>query len=199
MEKVKLTQEQAEAIEERLKFSHKKHEIVRCTATKGWVGDTPMKDIPLDKIIRALYIGYEVEPEFAVGDWVISKKDKIGIPGQITEFEYDKYWEDNFADYGINSMYRARLSNLRHATPEEIAKEKRRAWWAKHGREVWELKRGDVIEKLCTPIDFEAWEITGTDEHYIYAKGYNKINPKTTQMGANYKVVCFAEDRKDIK
>ncbi len=183
MEKVKLYKEQAEELELQKKELPIHGIVTRWLLSKR--NNKAFESIDLDTLIRALYIGYEVEETFEVGDWVKDTSTNAVIKIK------DKQHRNNIND--------PRYSTVRHATPEEIAKEKQRRWWANHGRDVWELRKGDVIHKLCSPFDFEAWEITGADKQYIYAKDIHMINPNTEQMDANYKVICFAEDRKDVK
>ena len=104
MEKVKLTAKQAEAIESMLEHCTK-HALV-----SGYVDsdhlNTPfykalykkLKPASLDTIIRALYIGYEVEPELKVGDKVIYKYDRrVCVFGEIVGFEREgEYGGTNF-------------------------------------------------------------------------------------------------------
>lgn len=183
MEKVKLTREQAEAIEK--KKSTGSAAVAKHLEGWTWKENKCLNDLSMEQFVKALYIGYEVEETFKVGDWVKDTSTNAVIKIK------DRQHRNNIND--------PRYSTVRHATPEEIAEEKQRRWWAKHGREVWELRKGDVIKKLCSPFEFEAWEITDIDDHYIYAKDSRMIHPKTTKMDANYKVICFAEDRKDVK
>lgn len=193
MEKVILTQEQAEHIE--LVKSERNIETVignvffnkRKYRRENSINDV-IESIGLEKMLKAIYIGYEVEPEFKVGDWIIDE-----FSGSMTIIENAGYAND------LNNC----RNNIRKATKEEIAKEKQRRWWAKHDRDVWELKKGDIIEKLYTPLNLKVREITGVDDQFIYARGFEverifKINTNTTQIDANYKVICFFEDRKDI-
>jgi len=198
MEKVKLTREQAEALEKAVNRYDKDLTVVR-HAERYLLEEDERKltELTTVEIAKALYIGYEVEETFKVGDLVKcnwgsgeyeDKVYEIVNISSVKDREIEINWLDN--PYPMKEW-------LRHATPEEIAEEKQRRWWASHGREVWELRKGDVIEKLCSPYEFEAWEIVSTDGQYIYAKNFNKINPKTAQMDVNYKVICFAEDRKD--
>lgn len=198
-EKVKLTREQAEAVEA-IKSSSLGNdgtilEFVRACGISNHV-------FHLDELIKSLYIGYEVEETFKVGDWVMSSffgyaEGRALKIQQITKRKDKTYVYFSNLEAPNHNCYIEDI--CRHATPEEIAEEKQRRWWAKHGRKPWELKIGDIIKKLCSPYDFEALEISGMDDRYIYAKDNYIINPKTTQMDVNYRVVCFAEDRKDVQ
>src|SRR5699024_4875730 len=198
MEKVKVTREIADAIKFGIKH-HSKDDIVRAhTNVKGWrlvCELKPLRHMPLDRLIKALYIGYEVEETFKVGDWVvdvyegitrIDSKEKEGLwigEGTLTWVNYD------------GECY----ERLRHATPEEIAKEKQRRWWAKHGRDVWELSLYDsVITKEGHPftISYIYRDYSGGTVKYELNNGayYDKDD-----MEDKFKILYFAEDRKDIE
>src|SRR5699024_7830001 len=134
---------------------------------------------------------YEVESEFKVGDWVvdvyegitrIDSKEKEGLwigEGTLTWVNYD------------GECY----ERLRHATPEEITKEKQRRWWAKHGREVKELKKGDVLIDAHNDVYVVSKNMTlielGINQSFLIS--YDRIGK------GDYEVLCFVEDRKDIE
>lgn len=119
--------------------------------------------------------------EFNVGDWVVNISN-----GYIKLIENER--EANF----LNNDYIKR-HELRHATPEEIAEEKERRWWAKHGRNLWELRKGDLlIDKHFGKIA-EVREVE--DNHYLIGK-FTSYEPSDF-VKRNYTVVCFAEQRLD--
>lgn len=187
MKKVTLTQDQADAIE---RFKTSKQHAIRRYVNRSFRKSTCLYDITLDELICALYIGYEVEPEFKVGDWVVTS-DFLEPIRKVKEVN-DRLLVDNtrivWRDFG----------EIRHATPEEIAKEKERRWWAKHGREPWEIKEDDVLEYLgdLYIIDcFDSEKIclkSGIERKTDYEETFDFVKK-------HFKVVCFAEDRKDIK
>src|SRR5690625_3661842 len=122
MKKVVLTQEQTNAIEafrileqnnkQILKYNfHKLPEIDKDTFAE------PINAMDFDTLVKALYIGYEVEPKFKVGDWVVFKEN--GRVFKVTNCN-DKFMDvDNLGGaVGINLF--------RHATDEEIAQEEER-------------------------------------------------------------------------
>lgn len=189
MEKVKLTREQANAIEYALQevdeYKGNLDRLLRHASMNNvnFRNELHLLDtIDIVTLAKALYIGYEVEPEFKVGDWVVNISN-----GYIKLIENER--EANF----LNNDYIKR-HELRHATSEEIAEEKERRWWAKHGREVWELKVGDFLinEKLGT-IE-EVKEIKW--QKYLIGKwtAYMELD----YIKDNYSVAFFVEDRKDI-
>lgn len=183
MEKVKVTKEQAEAIE---RWADK-IQLVKAKLC-GFLNhgeDESIAEMTDDELIEALYIGYEVEPEFKVGDWVILQNGKIG---KIEWINYSK---------NLVSIYDCEVGVVciddieRHATPEEIAAEKERRWWAKHGRDVWELRPGDLLVSDIRVFK-EVREVNNDSVTFVY-ENYVSMD----RLKLYYKVVCFAEDRID--
>src|SRR5690625_3495325 len=120
MNKVKLTNDQAKAIE---KLKGGKFYInaypVEYKVKHSFKGKLEaLNSLTTDEFIRALYIGYEVEPEYKVGDWIKSKLGK-GI-GKIIDIDDTWYW----TDFGLAVPKEDDV--IRYATDEEIAKEKQR-------------------------------------------------------------------------
>src|SRR5699024_9487763 len=135
MEKVKLTQEQAWMIENhRGSFESlmRKHHMKNCA--------TYIDELTTQQVVDAYFGGYEVEKTFEVADWVVY--DNGVRCGYKTNQIKDVDGQKAYFDEG-RTMY---LTSLRHATPEEIAEEKQRRWWSKHGRDVFEFKTGDLID-----------------------------------------------------
>lgn len=122
MKKVKVTKEQAEEIEFAQGYHLEEYVIKAHTGATTWelVGKFKgLNKLVLDKLIRALYIGYEVEPDFKVGDWVYHKPTKsIGKVDAVGDTKISVITYDDFIYFGI--------SEIRHATPEEISAEKER-------------------------------------------------------------------------
>lgn len=119
-EKVVLTKEQAKAIEE---FQKTVHEL----------------GISLDELKGIFESGYEVKPEFKVGDWVYDMQYNKVACVDHRGVDDIRVWVDD-EDYNFFAIV-----NIRHATPEEIEEEKERRFFAEYGRDVWELKRGDIV------------------------------------------------------
>lgn len=186
MEKVKVTKEQAEAIE-KYANSNKKELCIENWVKGHFHTNKVLSELSLEELAKALYIGYEVEPEFKVGDWVYN--EKAGTVARVGE-RYDGgewVWVDDeeFTFYSVN--------DTRHATPEEIEKEKERRWWAEHGRDVWELKTKDMLVHRETGSLFEVFMVT---DGYVRLNG---VPSRTFEEVKNYyKVAFFAEDRKDV-
>src|SRR5699024_8339131 len=135
-EKVKLTREQAEAVEIRRNMNMFENSI-KCHITGQFKGDSnkALAELSLDEFIRALYIGYEVEESYEVGDCVVLDD------GQIVEIIEDGSCTVVVGWIINRLMYRDQINKSlikRHATKQE-------RWWAKHGRNVWELKENDIL------------------------------------------------------
>src|SRR5699024_9588337 len=96
MSKVKITKQQAEAIEElrskRFPDSVIAHNVA-CDNYNSRVSRSEhdsLCEMKFDDLIKALYIGYEIEPEYKVGDWVrYWKNDCLAVVDKITEIRYD--------------------------------------------------------------------------------------------------------------
>ncbi len=172
-EKVKITQEQADWLERyELTQDQIDHYIDIQPFSKR--PDSPIVDWGASKLAKALYIGYEVEPEINDGDFLLHIP--MNVIGKVINGVI--HWSDNIEN-DVEYINKLIISGeVRHATPEEIAKEKERDWWAKHGREVKEVKKGDIIHDLV----FDQLD-----------EVMNTHKPKD-----KFKVVCFAEDRKDV-
>lgn len=189
VKKVKLTQEQANAIE---RIKDKDYAINVLVAGKR--PDNPLCELEVSELAKAFYIGYEVEPEFKVGNWAVWRSTEgIDVIKQIEKVEGYRIWAD-WLDEG--SLLFAPSDEIRHATPEEISKEKERRWWAKHGRGVWELKKNDVIFNQSY-VDWYPDIIKNTNKYNVELLDGNFIPRKLVMR--DYKVVCFADDRKDLK
>src|SRR5699024_6944380 len=101
MEKVRLTQEQMKALEwvisGRSKESIVKEKASRLKTRGSYMLDENnivFNDMAFETLVKALYIGYEVEEAFEVGDWVwysaYYEDERIGRVTEIGE-DYIKY------------------------------------------------------------------------------------------------------------
>src|SRR5690625_859115 len=158
MEKVVLTKEQAERIEE-LREKHKSNFMIIRNASFTDPRGKTVFDNP-DKLVKALYFGYEIKEQYKKGDWV-----KLKGRDEAIKLRYD--WMVDQAN-GIH------YERIRPATDEEASAE----WFKRHGREHWEIKKGDILKRISTGFIFEV------------------TDPNT--LTGHFRVVCFAEDRKDI-
>lgn len=134
MDKVEITQEQADIIE---------------NTKKALTGFS-------DALLLDVFSGnYEIKPEFKVGDWVVHKQ--LGWIGDISKVKVSEIT----INVTLKNRYIASISNIRHATPSEIEEEKERRWWGKHGREVRMYKKGDIVINLSREdgLDREPFEM----------------------------------------
>ena len=195
MGKVKITQEQAKEIEERKKTNLLDLSIIHHVNGR-WEGATNyvLNDLTLDEFIRALYIGYEVEPEFKVGDIVndgygavlkIAAVEENGITLYTNHKNTVQEWFGNKTDD---------YKRIRHATDVEVELYKQRRFWQDNGREVWELKKGDVLSKDKRKMSTVNWvDSLGVSFNEF---GFFAIWHEVKKY---YKIACFAHDRKDLK
>ena len=187
MKKVILTKEQAEAIKQIKDIDY----AINIHAFNKRPG-SPLAELQTSEIARALYIGYEVEPEFKVGDWVYHQSD--GIVSQITRVNFNKLVPDAINTDGHKGWISC--EDIRHATSEEIKQEKERRFWEKHGREVKEYRKGDLF---IHPHDRRVYEIIEIDKNSSWPIRFIDKFGKNDGFGyeAGLRIVCFAEQRLD--
>ncbi|GGN64443.1 hypothetical protein [Oceanobacillus indicireducens] len=194
MSKVILTKEQAKAMEE-LKSEHLTGEVVKIHLNDRWsLGLESLNDLTVDEFAQAYYSedGYEVEPEYKVGDHVINQE------GRVVEI-----LEDGRASFSLGFIDNGKMFKeetpksciLRHATKEEV-------WWASHGREPWELKNNDILndrrENRTVTIDKVIDKFPAEEMTVLFTNGewefYNNI-----VEDSDWRVACFADKRLDVK
>lgn len=205
-EKVKLTKKQAEAIEY-ISVNNIGENVM--TQLNGHWDDkrSVLHELHLDDFINALYIGYEVEEKYKIGDWVVLKDGHVG---EIEFINEDEGW----ANIGYSKDTKERNINLgntykledivRFATQEEIEIEKERRWWKRRKRKVWELitkdeirnkatqERYDVVNRLHESVIMERVNRNSDGSRTVITVNRDSIN------SLNYEVVCLAENREDI-
>lgn len=205
MQKVKLTREQADALEELLEYNAKidiLREKIRSSEEDNIYADNNknivFKHLNDEQLLKALYIGYEVKPKFKVGDWVVNRSS--GEVDKVVDVEYE-----TGMIYVSGWAIKVKESLLRHATDEEIAKEKRIEWWAKHDREEYEFRKNDVVKYDCSEwggiyiVTSDPYKCNAYDEKCV--RVYNRYQRKTSISVPvkDLRIICFAEDRKDIE
>jgi hypothetical protein len=102
----------------------------------GWIGEAKaLNGLHIDALIRALYIGYEIEkPKFEVGDIVVGLT--TGFIYKLTHTCGRDFYATKLSN-GEKSLY-VDVDVIRHATKEE-------SFWTELGREVGEFVEGDVV------------------------------------------------------
>lgn len=190
MSKIKLTQEQARMFEN--------HKYAVKTLLQKRVCDncpTSIDDVPIDDVVKAIVYGYEVEPEYEEGDWVIYNGKVVQIVGITKGYSPITPHEINFAIDDDDWYDYQKIES--HATPSEIAEEKERRWWKKHGREPWELEDRDLLIDSTGEI-YTVW--IGDNEFDLTSNGdvvLSVCDPKI--LRDSFEVLCFAENRLDVK
>lgn len=197
MEKVKLTKAQADAIEWALSESTtykngpelllQNHGHSQFTNELFLIRLEPLNSLNTLNLAKALIVGYEVEPEFKVGDWVVhdlnKKTQKIIRKANPASGDCGKFILEN--EKGVLPAY------LRHATPEEIKQEKERRFWKGLGREVNEYKIGDVVStgSITRPIE-TIWKEAELSLEGMGMSNYYKLD--------EIFMVCPVEKRLDV-
>lgn len=185
-EKVKLTQEQIQ------------------TVRKFMNNDNVLK-LSLNELHRVIDGEYEAEKTFEVEDWVVCEDGYIGQIEFINEIE-------KWANIGYSKDTKERgvclattydlIDIIRHATPEEIAEEKKRRWWNRNNRKTWELHVGDTLISRKNPYSCRIKFVEDVNENSVllvdgiqdeFYEGVSELE----YMRDEYEVFCFKEDRKD--
>ena len=194
MEKVKVTQAQADLIK-----SIKDTDYAINIHGLNKRPDSPLQELTTAELARALYIGYEVEPEFEVGELSIVKNDELNLVRKILKI----YEIDGKPHADLESADEIPLYLLSKLSPERQAQEKERRWWKKHGREVWELKKYDKIKHKNTGKEYDVIEVIDRyhfrvfDLREVCTSGF--FFEDVSDLKERFDVVCFAEDRKDVE
>ncbi|WP_274853231.1 hypothetical protein [Bacillus methanolicus] len=198
MEKVKLTPEQAEAIEfalntERLAYYQNPDALLDShIRSKQFLHELePLKEIDNVTLAKALYIGYEVEPEFKVEDWVkFETLEGIYVYGKIEKINEFGSAEAQWSDGKGGGVP---LYELERMTPEEISTEKERRKWETIGRKVGEYKTNDIVyhEKYGYGVYAHGQMIEPFNQEKFY--GWFDVEIEELEL------ICPAEHRFDLK
>lgn len=199
MEKVKVTQEQAESIERHKEEITKRHEQLKDNPMYVDEWAKPLLKMSTNDYVNAIHVGYEVVPDYKIGDYVVVHGYAKEYNGKVLEitniikeredfiyFEPSENHNDNFSLQGCD---------VRHATPAEIDKEKERIFFEENDRLPWELKINDVLINRHTE---RPAVVTHAEEGCVKLDIHSKIM-NIDDLKLNNKVLCFAEDRKDLE
>lgn len=188
MEKVKITQEQHMSL--KYATTHKSNQSIVKSRVFGDI-DKELSELRLDELIRALYIGYEVEPELSEGD--ILFYPNIGTFAEIRNNK--AYWNDGAVNDLEYTKELIKDGEIRHATELEIAAEKERRWWNELGRQINQFKAADLVtvdarEGVHEVVNYhDANNLLVTDD---FASTEHLIDIR------HLKLVCPVENRLDI-
>lgn len=180
MEKVKLPKEMVEFLDGRLRYSLNGYEgmanILRSVPSQ--FGEFFSKEDTLIKMAEAITYGYEVEePEFKTGDWVVCANTVFQLFEDLGEWNKEEY---------------------RHATPEEIATEKKRRFWAAIDREVNEYRAGDIViarDGHLMEVRDRNDGLVQCKQHYTNSYDFELFNVYPNSIS----LVCPVEQRMDTK
>jgi len=142
MEKVKLTPEQAEAIEKWKGMANNKqilHAFIGNGKEYGWLDELEcLKSLSFEEMALVLCGWYEIEEPYKVGDWLHVTTPNFDFVAKVIG-ERDEYTE-------FDNGKKLSAFEFRKATTEEIAIEKERRKWAAIGRKVNEYRKGDFVK-----------------------------------------------------
>jgi len=141
-DKVKITHEQAEKI--RGWQAHTGYPT--CILLELHVNNTLtfskcLQNLTLDELARAIYIGYEVEEEFKVGDFVVYVHD--GTVYQVVKKITEGNTHHDIIGCKGKLKYSVHRDHIRHATPTEIAAEIERRMNKKLDQILLDLSDGE--------------------------------------------------------
>lgn len=171
--KIQLTQEQEDALKHRVK-KHGKDEVFKThnIHPNGWLdGAEPLNKLSVIEMAKVLYApdSYEVIPQYKIWDWVFISMEathtRRSQVRKVTEVKGDTLFLGD--GWSISSG----SEHIRHATPEEIQKEKKHRFWSKLGREVDEYRKDDLVRK--DGILGEIIGETGGDLYRVYVFSSN--------------------------
>ncbi|WP_163579084.1 hypothetical protein [Gracilibacillus saliphilus] len=187
-EKVKITRKQADRLRETITYGDKSTLIQTIANTPKYELESYnqcLATLSLDELIRALYIGYEVEKKFKPKDWIyIDAKGTHNNKPMVAQIDFiipPRLQLDNVWHIFMSS------SHIRHATEEEIAQEKKRRFWSGIGRDVDEYRTGDIVYDE----DKEAMEVINVRDVYLDFKGFSPCKIEKCTL------ICPVEKRLD--
>ncbi|WP_419962075.1 hypothetical protein [Psychrobacillus sp. BM2] len=153
-EKVKVTQEQADKLKDVLadpEFTHQ--ELLNDQHSEPWATSHKcLNELDVWTLARTIY---EVEPQFKVGDWIVITDGNSSI-GEIHRISKIGDRSVLLFDHSYSCSWR--VSQIRHATSEEIKAGKERRLWNSIGREVGEFRDGDYGEHISKKSSSESRE-----------------------------------------
>lgn len=193
MSKVILTREQANAIELLKDLSEGRFgDIIDAHAkSRNWrSAASPANVLGVGDLASAMYIGYEIDPEFNVGDWVYVEVPKEKLPNVYQIMNAGKHSVNLDRLYG---NHKKMTSDTQHQ--KKSHKKKQRRWWSKHDRDVWQVKRHDILKDGAgNSIEVNGFHGRGKKQKVIFKPGHFDY---MTNIKDSYKIICFAEGRKD--
>lgn len=193
MKKVIITPQQAKAIElietnELLTHEETVYAHAHTHQHNPWRGEyAPLNSMNMLTLVDALRIGYEIRPNFEIGDLVKFAKSTTGKVYKVTGNRGGLI----FLEHNLNAPER----NLQHLTDKEKVEYE---WWDSRGREVWELKKGDILEFFGDLLIVDDFIFDQVILLMRYESSENSYAQELDYVKENYMPVCFAEDRQDL-
>lgn len=151
MTKIQITQEQAEAIEVlKTNLEHNSWDYIaqRLHTNDKFIHEyKPFNGMTLEKIVKAVYEGYELLNPIFAGSYVRSKSS--GNIYKVKFIHSNKKYADLegilcMADKSFSSVLG--LDSLELISKEELQEAKEKRFWEKLDREVNEFRKGDTVK-----------------------------------------------------
>jgi|SRR5699024_4579637 len=122
-EKVVITQAQANSIELYRNTGEKSGKALAEVYLDGmFITNRCLIDLTFDDLMKAFFVGYEVEPEYSPGDWVaVNYRDQTKV-----ERILNVYRDSGVLEFDRDTLNVYVTEDIRHATDYEIAAEKER-------------------------------------------------------------------------
>ena len=137
MEKVKINQEQADKIKEWKYHTGYPGRLLELRAQYLLTSSKCLQSLTLDELARVIYVGYEVEEKFKVGDKVFYRTMDTGMHTIID-------MQAGICNLrGSVKLTNVETSSIRHATKSEIAGEEKRRTNKKLDEILLDLSEGE--------------------------------------------------------
>lgn len=151
------------------------------------------EQIEVAKLMRAFLDGYEVEPVIKVGDWGKFEHRGETIITRILDIDYEGEFFKVDAEFPGLRYPTVPFWRMKQPIETEIYKERERRFWAEHGREVWELREGDVLG-----FNGKTFVVDAVESRLFHPiVHYKNDSWNLLENEKKHNVVCFAHQRLD--
>lgn len=201
MSKVKLTKKQADLLEQAIKQYGEDLTIIRHVVKYFNLNcEKELFELTTAEVAKAIYIGYEIEPEFKVGDIVKDGNDTLREVAEVKENGIYLYVNNEIKPLGWHGKKSDMYKQLRHATDVEVESYKKRRFWHENGREVGEFKKNDILSVEGANYAYTISKVlVGKSNKKLYKIDEDSARYTKEMLLKGFVVTCFAHDRKDIK
>ena len=176
MSKVKITQEQADLIEQ---FKRN------------------FKGFGREVLFETLDGHYEIKERFKVGDYVMDNNLNSGIITKIVEdIAKVSVWVSVKEEYFEETFLNVYIDQLSFLEEKEIEAVKEVRFWRSNNRDVWHIKRHDILKNdVGNSFEVNGFHGSGKNQKVLFKPGNFDFMNNVKDL---YEIVCFAEDRQDL-